>query len=112
MPALLIRLQANPRSKGYATNRGAGPTYAQETCLTVCTETRLPHNKLKPTGMVMYGERQELSQANSAVDTVRNDVGALEAVISCDARQCTRCEKCARAMASMRQHQHGQVQQT
>ena len=33
-----------------------------------------------------------------------SDVGALEDVVSCDDRQFTRCEKCARATASMRWH--------
>jgi hypothetical protein len=49
----------------------------------------------------MCGESQELSQASSPVGTVERDVGVLETSISCDARQCTRYEKCARAMVSM-----------
>jgi hypothetical protein len=60
--------------------------------------TRTP----KPTVKARFRERQDLPDASSSVGTVRKDVEALEAVISCDARQCTRCEKCARAAASMR----------
>ena len=36
------------------------------------------------------GERQDLSGANSFISTMRTDVGALEVVVSCDVRQCTR----------------------
>ena len=81
--------------KDYATYRGLGAACTQETCLPVCTETRLAHTTPKPTVKARRGERQDLIDASSAVGTLRTDVGALDAVISCDVRQCTRCEKCA-----------------
>ena len=80
--------------------------------MTVCTETRLACNTPKPTAKAKCGELQDLTDASSFAGTVRKDVGALEAVISYDARQCTRCEKCARAAASMWWHRRRHMRHT
>ena len=103
MPSRSVCIRAHTRTDR-ATNGGLGPTRAQETCLAVCTETRLAHHKPERTGKAIFGDRQELPQAGSSVESARRDVGALEDVVSCDARQFKRCEKCARATASMRWH--------
>ena len=87
MPALLLSLYTSPHTHGsHHTNGGLGPTRAQETCLAVCTETRLAHHKPERTGKAIFGDRQELPQAGSSVESARRDVGALEDVVSCDAR--------------------------
>jgi hypothetical protein len=111
MPVLLLSLQASPRTHGLRHTLRSGPNRHPRKMLDgLHTETRLAHSKPKPTGKMMCGERQELSQTNSSVDTVRNAVRALEDVSFFDARQYTRCEKCARAMASLQLHRRGYMQ--